>query len=126
MTAVPAHHQRQIDILKQKDEAEQKSDIDMVRDIQQQVFELDEKASDIERKSTGSFAMLAYGDFFVRFFVVIYDILCFCREINQRNRQLTSVRVVEAIKKDSEEKQKDELDPFTRRKCIPTLVSKVN
>lgn len=38
---------------------------------------------------------------------------------------MTQLRVEEAIKKDSEDKQKDELDPFTRRKCIPTLVSKV-
>lgn len=38
---------------------------------------------------------------------------------------MTSLRVEEAIKKDSEEKQKDELDPFTRRKCIPTLVARV-
>lgn len=51
--------QLKIDLLKKKDAAEQRNDTEAVREIEQQLLELDEKANDIARKRTGSFAILA-------------------------------------------------------------------
>lgn len=96
--------QVKIELLKQKELAEQTNDEEKIKKIEIELAELDEKASDKDRKRTGSFAILA--------------------EINQRNRHLTSLSVEKSLRKDSDESKDKSADPFTRRRCIPTLVSK--
>ena len=45
--------------------------------------------------------------------------------INQRNRMRTLEDAVEASKRELEESKNAKADPFTRRQCRPTLVTKV-
>lgn len=95
-----------IELLKQKELAEQNGDLAKLREIEMEIMELDSKSISIDRlRNNGSTSSMIAA-------------------INARNREATQKAVEAAIRKDSELKQKaDVFDPFTRRKCIPTLVS---
>ena len=93
-----------VELIKEKELAEEMHDIDRLREIEVEIAELDERQNDIERNKVGQFAFVA--------------------QINQRNRLKTSEGISQAIKEDSEKPREGVFDPFTRRKCVPTLVSK--
>ena len=80
------------------------NDVERLREIEAEIAELDERQNDIERNKVGQFAYVA--------------------QINQRNRFLTSKGITDAIKVDSEKPKEGVFDPFTRRKCVPQLVSR--
>ena len=48
-----------------------------------------------------------------------------CSAINQRNRLRNLEHAVEASKREVAEMKQAKADPFTRRQCRPTLVTKV-
>ena len=50
----------------------------------------------------------------------------FCRAVNVRNRQMNWINAVIAGKIEYEEKKNATADPFTRRRCVPTMVTKVS
>ncbi len=93
-----------VELIKEKESAEEMNDIDRLREIEAEIAELDERQNDIERNKVGQFAFVA--------------------QINQRNRLKTSEGISQAIKEDSDKPKDGVFDPFTRRKCVPTLVSK--
>ena len=57
---------------------------------------------------------------------VIFRFVFMCSAINQRNRMRTIDDVIEASKREMEESKNAVADPFTRRQCRPTLVTKVS
>ncbi len=46
-------------------------------------------------------------------------------DINERNRKQSILDAEEALKREADEKKQIKADPFTRRQCRPTLVTKV-
>ena len=49
----------------------------------------------------------------------------FCSDINERNRKQSILEAEEALKREADEKKQIRADPFTRRQCRPTMVTKV-
>ena len=51
--------ERKIELLKEKEEAEQKNDLERVKEIDQVINELNDKANDLNIKRSGNFNILA-------------------------------------------------------------------
>lgn len=95
--------EKKIELLKEREESEQRNDMERVKEIDQMINELNEKANDLNIKRSGNFNILA--------------------AINQRNRVLSNLKVEEAMKQEFERLKEQKDDPFQRRKALPTLVA---
>ena len=76
-----------------------------VTELAQQLEELEERATELDRKRTSNINSISY--------------------INQRNRQRNIIAAEQAFKVEVAEMKVAKADPFTRRQCRPTLVTKV-
>lgn len=97
--------ERKIELLKEREESEQRNDTERVKEIDQMINELNEKATDLNIKRSGNFNILA--------------------AINQRNRVLSNLKVEEAMKQEFERLKEAKDDPFQRRKALPTLAASI-
>ena len=59
-------------------------------------------------------------------FYLTYCTLCCFSYINQRNRDRNIKETENALRRENEENKGAKADPFTRRNCIPTLVTKLH
>lgn len=94
---------KKIELLKEREESEQRNDNERVKEIDMLINDLNDKATDLNVKRSGNFNMLA--------------------SINQRNRFLSNIKVEEAMKQEFERLKEQKDDPFQRRKGFPTLVA---
>ncbi|RNA03834.1 RNA polymerase-associated RTF1 -like protein [Brachionus plicatilis] len=94
--------EKKLELLKKREEARQSNDMAQVEEIDLKIQELNQKADVLSAKRSGNFLMLS--------------------QINQRNRQRTSVAVEEAMKKEFERQKEVKDDPFQRRKELPSLI----
>lgn len=88
--------EKKIELLKEREEADQLGEIDRVKEIDQLIAELNEKQHDQLMRRNGSFNLLA--------------------TINQRNREESNKRVEDAMRSDYERQKGEGDDPFKRRK----------
>jgi len=88
--------EKKIELLKEREEAEQMNELDRVKEIDQIINDLNEKSTDLNIKRNGNFNLLA--------------------AINQRNRELSNLKVEEAMRNDYERAKEQKDDPFQRRK----------
>ncbi|KAK3093788.1 hypothetical protein FSP39_020238 [Pinctada imbricata] len=91
-------------LLKQKEMADLEGDTASQYKIQQELEELESRATELDRKRTNNISSISY--------------------INQRNRLRNQIEAEEAFKKEVAEMKNAKADPFTRRSCRPTLVTK--
>lgn len=91
-------------LLKQKEMAEVEGDSEKAEDLKGQLDELEERAEELDKQRTSNISSISY--------------------INQRNRQKNLVEAEEAFKREVEEMKHAKADPFTRRQCKPTIVTK--
>jgi RNA polymerase-associated protein RTF1 len=83
--------------------AEEDGDTETVSMLTQELLELEEKAEQLDKQRSKGLSAISY--------------------INERNRQRNVSRAEEALKAElAVDKMKDD-DPFTRRRCKPTLVT---
>ncbi|KAK5857957.1 hypothetical protein PBY51_011165 [Eleginops maclovinus] len=90
-------------LLKDKAMAEESGDGDKVKTIQDQLNELEERAEMLDRQRTKSISAISY--------------------INQRNRSWNIVESEKALVAEGQLAKNQQMDPFTRRQCKPTMVS---
>lgn len=91
-------------LLKQKEMADLEGDTAAQYKISQELEELEERANELDRRRTNNISSISY--------------------INQRNRLRNQILAEEASKKEFLEMKNAVADPFTRRSCRPTLVTK--
>jgi len=93
-------------LLKQKEQAEQAHDDELLKSTMQEIDSLEERAKELDKARTNSIAAISY--------------------INERNRQRNINEAEKAIVAEREDRDKEgEVDdPFRRRNCRPTLVHK--
>ncbi|XP_048734690.1 RNA polymerase-associated protein RTF1 homolog [Ostrea edulis] len=91
-------------LLKQKEMADLEGDTASQYKISQELEELEERANELDRRRTNNISSISY--------------------INQRNRLRNQILAEEASKKEFLEMKNAVADPFTRRSCRPTLVTK--
>lgn len=95
---------KKTDLLAEKAEAESEMDYEKAQAIQRQIDELEEKARELERlRSSEKFSGISI--------------------VNERNRE-RNINESERVLKESKEVKTE--DPFTRRKCMPTIVHNKN
>lgn len=95
---------KKTNLLKTKEVAEEAGEDDKVSEIQSQLEELEERATELDRRRTSNINSISY--------------------INQRNRLRNLQEAEQAFKKEVEEMKTAKADPFTRRQCRPTIVTK--
>ncbi|EHB10328.1 RNA polymerase-associated protein RTF1-like protein [Heterocephalus glaber] len=83
--------------------AEDLGDQDKAKQIQDQLNELEERAEALDRQRTKNISAISY--------------------INQRNREWNIVESEKALVAESHNMRNQQMDPFTRRQCKPTIVS---
>ncbi|XP_059512090.1 RNA polymerase-associated protein RTF1 homolog isoform X2 [Myotis daubentonii] len=83
--------------------AEDLGDQDKAKQIQDQLNELEERAEALDRQRTKNISAISY--------------------INQRNREWNIVESEKALVAESHNMKNQQMDPFTRRQCKPTIVS---
>lgn len=91
-------------LLKQKEMADMEGDVEKQEKIQQELEELEERANELDRRRSSKINSISY--------------------INQRNRLRNMVDAEEAFKVEVAEMKNAAADPFTRRQCRPTMVTK--
>jgi len=91
-------------LLKQREQAEQQGNEEEVQSVQLELDDLEEKASKLDKERTRSISAITY--------------------INERNRRRNINEAEKAIMEEAKESFGKGDDPFTRRKCAPTLVTK--
>ncbi|CAI8042531.1 RNA polymerase-associated protein RTF1 homolog [Geodia barretti] len=90
-------------LFRRKELAEEDGDTETVSALTQELLELEEKAEQLDKQRSKGLSAISY--------------------INERNRQRNVSRAEEALKAElAVDKMKDD-DPFTRRRCKPTLVT---
>uniref|UniRef100_UPI00358F3544 RNA polymerase-associated protein RTF1 homolog n=1 Tax=Myxine glutinosa TaxID=7769 RepID=UPI00358F3544 len=94
---------RKTQLLKEKAIAEESGNADNVREIQEKILLLEEKAEALDRMRTKSISAISY--------------------INQRNRSWNIVESEKAMQVEVQHMKNQKMDPFTRRQCKPTIVS---
>ena len=57
--------EKKIELLKKREEASQLNDADLIKEIDQQIEDLNEKASEMNIKRSGNFNLLAYALFYI-------------------------------------------------------------
>ncbi|XP_041430300.1 RNA polymerase-associated protein RTF1 homolog isoform X1 [Xenopus laevis] len=90
-------------LLKDKAMAEEAGDQDKAKQIQDHMNELEERAEALDRQRTKNISAISY--------------------INQRNREWNIVESEKALVAESQSMKQQQMDPFTRRQCKPTMVS---
>ncbi|XP_051822636.1 RNA polymerase-associated protein RTF1 homolog [Antechinus flavipes] len=101
--APPNYAMKKTQLLKEKAMAEDLGDQDKAKQIQDQLNELEERAEALDRQRTKNISAISY--------------------INQRNREWNIVETEKALVAESHNMKNQQMDPFTRRQCKPTLVS---
>ncbi|MEE6491958.1 hypothetical protein FKM82_016439 [Ascaphus truei] len=101
--APPNYAMKKTQLLKEKAMAEEAGDQDKVKQIQDQMNELEERAEALDRQRTKNISAISY--------------------INQRNREWNIVESEKALVAESQSMKQQQMDPFTRRQCKPTMVS---
>jgi RNA polymerase-associated protein RTF1 len=91
-------------LIKQFELAQLENDVERVQEFQSQLDALEERAKELDARRTNNISAIS--------------------AINQRNRLRTLEEAVEASKREIEESKNAKADPFTRRQCRPTLVTK--
>ncbi|XP_076441591.1 RNA polymerase-associated protein RTF1 homolog [Babylonia areolata] len=91
-------------LLKSKEEAENSGDHEKLSTVIQQLEELEDRAAELDRKRTNNISSISY--------------------INQRNRIQNILDAESAFAVEVKEMKTAVADPFTRRHCRPTLVTK--
>ncbi|XP_052106879.1 RNA polymerase-associated protein RTF1 homolog isoform X2 [Mytilus californianus] len=92
-------------LLKQKEMADMEGNVDQQGKLQQELEDLEERATELDRRRSQKINSISY--------------------INQRNRQRNLIESEEACKVEVAEMKNKVADPFTRRQCRPTMVTKV-
>lgn len=101
--APPNYAMKKTQLLKDKAMAEEVGDGDKVKGIQDELNELEERAEALDRQRTKSISAISY--------------------INQRNRSWNIVESEKALVAEGQNSKNQQMDPFTRRQCKPTMVS---
>lgn len=94
---------KKTELMKKKEMAEQHNRLDEVVELTQEIERLEERAKELDQKRTSTISGISY--------------------INVRNRMKNIIEAEKAIIEESKEKGTGD-DPFTRRRCAPTLVTK--
>uniref|UniRef100_A0A674MNB5 RNA polymerase-associated protein RTF1 homolog n=1 Tax=Takifugu rubripes TaxID=31033 RepID=A0A674MNB5_TAKRU len=103
--APPNYAMKKTQLLKDKAMAEESGDGDRVKVIQDELNELEERAEALDRQRTKNISAISY--------------------INQRNRSWNIVESEKALVAEGQNAKNQQMDPFTRRQCKPTMVSNV-
>ncbi|KAJ3613740.1 hypothetical protein NHX12_019986 [Muraenolepis orangiensis] len=90
-------------LFKDKAMAEESGDGDKAKGIQEELNELEERAEALDRQRTKNISAISY--------------------INQRNRSWNIVESEKALVAEGQNAKNQQMDPFTRRQCKPTMVS---
>ncbi|KAM4662416.1 RNA polymerase-associated protein RTF1 homolog [Discoglossus pictus] len=90
-------------LMKEKAMAEEANEQEKAKQIQDQMNELEERAEALDRQRTKNISAISY--------------------INQRNREWNIVESEKALVAESQSMKQQQMDPFTRRQCKPTMVS---
>ncbi|KAJ0008644.1 hypothetical protein NQD34_016059 [Periophthalmus magnuspinnatus] len=101
--APPNYAMKKTQLLKDKAMAEESGDGDKVKVIQDELNELEERAEALDRQRTKNISAISY--------------------INQRNRSWNIVESEKALVLEGQNSKNQQMDPFTRRQCKPTMVS---
>lgn len=101
--APPNYAMKKTQLLKDKAMAEESGDGDKVKGIQDELNELEERAEALDRQRTKNISAISY--------------------INQRNRSWNIVESEKALVAEGQNNKNQQMDPFTRRQCKPTMVS---
>ncbi|XP_046902339.1 RNA polymerase-associated protein RTF1 homolog [Hypomesus transpacificus] len=101
--APPNYAMKKTSLLKDKAMAEESGDGDKAKGIQDELNELEERAEALDRQRTKSISAISY--------------------INQRNRSWNIVESEKALVAEGQNTKNQQMDPFTRRQCKPTMVS---
>lgn len=101
--APPNYAMKKTQLLKDKAMAEESGDGDKAKVIQDELNELEERAEALDRQRTKSISAISY--------------------INQRNRSWNIVESEKALVAEGQNTKNQQMDPFTRRQCKPTMVS---
>lgn len=101
--APPNYAMKKTQLLKDKAMAEESGDGDRVKVIQDELNELEERAEALDRQRTKNISAISY--------------------INQRNRSWNIVESEKALVAEGQNSKNQQMDPFTRRQCKPTMVS---
>ncbi|RVE57580.1 hypothetical protein OJAV_G00217580 [Oryzias javanicus] len=101
--APPNYAMKKTQLLKDKAMAEENGDGEKVKVIQDELNELEERAEALDRQRTKSISAICY--------------------INQRNRSWNIVESEKALVAEGQNAKNQQMDPFTRRQCKPTMVS---
>uniref|UniRef100_A0A672JJ94 Plus3 domain-containing protein n=1 Tax=Salarias fasciatus TaxID=181472 RepID=A0A672JJ94_SALFA len=104
--APPNYAMKKTQLLKDKAMAEESGDGDRVKVIQDELNELEERAEALDRQRTKNISAISY--------------------INQRNRSWNIVESEKALVAEGQNAKNQQMDPFTRRQCKPTMVSNVS
>ncbi|MGH0122928.1 UNVERIFIED_CONTAM: hypothetical protein FKN15_018595 [Acipenser sinensis] len=100
----PANYaMKKTQLLKEKAMAEESADGEKVKRIQNELEELEERAEALDRQRTKNISAISY--------------------INQRNRSWNIVESEKALVLEGQNAKNQQMDPFTRRQCKPTMVS---
>lgn len=101
--APPNYAMKKTQLLKEKAMAEESGDGDKAKTLQDQLNELEERAEALDRQRTKNISAISY--------------------INQRNRSWNIVESEKALVAEGQNSKNQQMDPFTRRQCKPTMVS---
>lgn len=101
--APPNYAMKKTQLLKDKAMAEENGDGEKVKNIQDELNELEERAEALDRQRTKNISAISY--------------------INQRNRSWNIVESEKALVAEGQNSKNQQMDPFTRRQCKPTMVS---
>ncbi|XP_073422858.1 RNA polymerase-associated protein RTF1 homolog [Dendrobates tinctorius] len=101
--APPNYAMKKTQLLKDKAMAEEAGEQDRAKRIQDELNELEERAEALDRQRTKNISAISY--------------------INQRNREWNIVESEKALVAESQSMKQQQMDPFTRRQCKPTMVS---
>ncbi|XP_005746573.1 RNA polymerase-associated protein RTF1 homolog isoform X2 [Pundamilia nyererei] len=101
--APPNYAMKKTQLLKDKAMAEESGDGERVKVIQDELNELEERAEALDRQRTKNISAISY--------------------INQRNRSWNIVESEKALVAEGQNAKNQQMDPFTRRQCKPTMVS---
>uniref|UniRef100_A0A671QQV2 RNA polymerase-associated protein RTF1 homolog n=1 Tax=Sinocyclocheilus anshuiensis TaxID=1608454 RepID=A0A671QQV2_9TELE len=101
--APPNYAMKKTQLFKEKAMAEESGDGEKVKVLQDQLNELEERAEALDRQRTKNISAISY--------------------INQRNRSWNIVESEKALVAEGQNSKNQQMDPFTRRQCKPTMVS---
>jgi RNA polymerase-associated protein RTF1 len=92
------------ELLKEIEIAKDDNDTERESELRKQLTEMEERAAELDRKRTENISVMAL--------------------INRRNRESTQKNIEMVLAREAQEHRNAASDPFTRRRCAPTLVTK--